>query len=498
MSEITKRWGDLDPIECSKCVQNSVNQIGLVCPYSLSASLQLEGCYIRYEHFDFLGKLDTSLRYKKCNKNVVSNDVEFLRRRDDVLGDLQARRNSDFRVSNSGLVEGYAQCLGDLSAENCNSCMAEAVMKLTRFCGSAVSGDVFLGQCYARYWKSGHYNDDEPDSSNEDQVGKSIAIIVGVVLGLAILVVVLSICKNAMFWTENFVQWSPMDTYLATIHRQGAAVWGGATTFNCLMRYAHPQVKLIDFSPGEKYLVTYSRHEPSNPRDANRVVINIFDVRTGKVMRDFKGNANDFAIEDTGDTFSLVDKKSLKVESVMDFSWSPIDPILALFVPELGGGNQPARVISTLRIGASASPDIFLHLLPSLFSNPHDLHIDERLSIPLPLSLPVSAGRRSLKVHCVADNISSTKTNPDSLCLSNADLAALGEGIPRLERLRLIWCSNISSDSLKFLAYKCTFLKSLDLQGCFFGDQGLAAIGQCCKQLEDLNLRFCEGLKWFH
>lgn len=44
------------------------------------------------------------------------------------------------------------------------------------------------------------------------------------------------------------------------------------------------------------------------------------------------------------ETFSLVDKKSLKVENVMDFSWSPTDPILALFVPELGGGNQPARV----------------------------------------------------------------------------------------------------------------------------------------------------------
>lgn len=44
------------------------------------------------------------------------------------------------------------------------------------------------------------------------------------------------------------------------------------------------------------------------------------------------------------ETFSLIDKKSLKVENVMDFSWSPTDPILALFVPELGGGNQPARV----------------------------------------------------------------------------------------------------------------------------------------------------------
>ncbi|KAL3516745.1 hypothetical protein ACH5RR_023647 [Cinchona calisaya] len=180
------------------------------------------------------------------------------------------------------------------------------------------------------------------------------------------------------FWTDSFVQWSPLGTYLATLHRQGAAVWGGATTFNRLMRYAHPQVKLIDFSPGERFLVTYSSHEPSNPRDTHRVVLNIFDVRSGKLMRDFKGSADEFAIGGTGgvsgvswpvfrwdggkddqyfarigknvvsvyetETFTLIDKKSMKVENVMDFSWSPTDPILALFVPELGGGNQPARV----------------------------------------------------------------------------------------------------------------------------------------------------------
>lgn len=31
-------------------------------------------------------------------------------------------------------------------------------------------------------------------------------------------------------------------------------------------------------------------------------------------------------------------------------------------------------------------------------------------------------------------------------------------------------------------------------KGCYAGDHGLAAVGECCKQLEDLNLRFCEGL----
>ncbi|GMN54331.1 hypothetical protein TIFTF001_023453 [Ficus carica] len=176
-------------------------------------------------------------------------------------------------------------------------------------------------------------------------------------------------------WTESFVQWSPLGTYLATFHRQGAAIWGGASTFNQLMRYAHPQVSLIDFSPGEKYLVTCSCHETSNPLDANKVVVNIFNVRAGKMMRNFKGTTNDF-LTGLGDlplwpafkwgggkddkyfarmgknlisvyeteTFSLIDKKSIKVENVADFSWSPTEPILALFVPELGGGNQPARV----------------------------------------------------------------------------------------------------------------------------------------------------------
>ncbi|KAH7574014.1 hypothetical protein JRO89_XS03G0240100 [Xanthoceras sorbifolium] len=116
--------------------------------------------------------------------------------------------------------------------------------------------------------------------------------------------------------------WSPLGTYLATVHRQGAAVWG-------------------------EILVTYSSHEPSTRGDANRVIINIFDVRTGKVMRDFRGSADEFAVGGTGSVcWSVLAcfQKSLKVENVMDFCWSPTDPILALYVPELGGGNQPARV----------------------------------------------------------------------------------------------------------------------------------------------------------
>ncbi|KAL0733892.1 hypothetical protein Bca4012_010102 [Brassica carinata] len=180
------------------------------------------------------------------------------------------------------------------------------------------------------------------------------------------------------YWTESYVQWSPLGTYLVTLHKQGAAVWGGADTFTRLMRYQHNMVKLVDFSPGEKYLVTYHSQEPSNPRDASKVEIKVFDVRTGRMMRDFKGSADEFSIGGPGgvagaswpvfrwaggkddkyfaklskntisvyetETFGLIDKKSIKVDNVVDICWSPTDSILSLFVPEQGGGNQPAKV----------------------------------------------------------------------------------------------------------------------------------------------------------
>ncbi|MCO5602862.1 hypothetical protein L7F22_057001 [Adiantum nelumboides] len=152
------------------------------------------------------------------------------------------------------------------------------------------------------------------------------------------------------FWTESFVQWSPLGTYLATIHRQGAAVWGETTTFNRITRFIHRQ----------------------------KVILNVFDVRTGKVLREFKGTADDYATGGVGGvsgvswpvfrwaggkddkyfarigknaisvyetvTMGLLDKKSVKVDNVADFSWSPTDSILACFVPEGNGRNEPARV----------------------------------------------------------------------------------------------------------------------------------------------------------
>ena len=74
-----------------------------------------------------------------------------------MLSDLESTQLG-YKVSRSGLVEGYAQCVGDLSPSDCTACLAESVGKLKNLCGSAVAAEVYLAQCYAHYWGSGYYD----------------------------------------------------------------------------------------------------------------------------------------------------------------------------------------------------------------------------------------------------------------------------------------------------------------------------------------------------
>jgi len=217
---------------------------------------------------------------------------------------------------------------------------------------------------------------------------------------------------NRTRWTESYVQWSPLGTYLTTFHLQGIALWGGPT-WERIMRYPHPGVRLVDFSPDEKYMVTWSpepiqvpENAPQGPQffapedEGNRVAV--WEVRTGHLLRTFpvqqeetmgpngaavKGFSWPF-LKWSGDSkycakltpgkhisvyklpsMGLLDQKSIKIDSVVDFEWCPLgdkdkdaleiwqdgknanlpknfkkprDNMLVYWQPEVQ--NQPARV----------------------------------------------------------------------------------------------------------------------------------------------------------
>jgi len=195
-------------------------------------------------------------------------------------------------------------------------------------------------------------------------------------------------------WTETFVRWSPKGTYLTSMHSQGVQLWGGQN-WSRQKRFMHPGVNLVDFSPDEKYLTTWS-HAPMQVDEGNPVLsieedgknYIIWDIATGKplcsfVTLDLPGPTNDadgnpikkkiqwpafkwsadakyVARMNPGQSISvyelprmnLMKKTSIKIEGVMDFEWCPSNPqrenrkeyeqLFCYWTPELG--SNPAKV----------------------------------------------------------------------------------------------------------------------------------------------------------
>ena len=199
---------------------------------------------------------------------------------------------------------------------------------------------------------------------------------------------------DRQFWTEVFVQWSPMGTYIATMHKKGVQLWGGPN-WSRQTRFPHPDCNMIDFSPAEKYITTWSfkpievnEDDPvlSVEEDGKNYII--WDVATGKPLRSFQthdlpGPAVDennmpvkkkipwpafkWSSDDKyvarmldGQSISvyelpkmgLLDKTTIKIDGVRDFEWAPASPqregvknyeqLLCYWTPEIG--SNPAKV----------------------------------------------------------------------------------------------------------------------------------------------------------
>lgn len=185
--------------------------------------------------------------------------------------------------------------------------------------------------------------------------------------------------KDRSFWTEApFIQWSPQGTYLATVHMQGVAIWGG-DDFRRIRRFSHKNAQRLAFSQCEKFVYIYTDIPPEG-RQAPRFALSVYEVTTGRKLRVFEGSQEDHAIgaarrpdggmaypafkwsssTDDGHAFLavmrknaisiyqapemiLLDKKSIKADGIQSFEWSPADPILCAYQEEQG--NLPARVV---------------------------------------------------------------------------------------------------------------------------------------------------------
>ncbi|GAV60485.1 Stress-antifung domain-containing protein [Cephalotus follicularis] len=187
--------GDLSVPDCSTCVASSVSQLGTLCSRACGGAVQLQGCYVKYDNTTFLGVEDTSVVLKKCGPSV-GYDGETMGVRDTVMASLLSGGGL-YRVSGAEEVQGVAQCVGDLSGEECQDCLSEAIKRLKSDCGVAVYGDMYLGKCYARYSTKGSPSNSQAQNDNSSNgAQKAFAIVIGLLAGVALLIIFLTFLRR--------------------------------------------------------------------------------------------------------------------------------------------------------------------------------------------------------------------------------------------------------------------------------------------------------------
>lgn len=168
-------------------------------------------------------------------------------------------------------------------------------------------------------------------------------------------------------FTPATVTWSNKGSYLISLHQQGLKTWGGEN-FELIRRISHPEVKLVDFSPNEKYMVSFSSEGiklPTDEEETKSFVFNkeneghtivIWELATGLPLKTFalppnikmqevkshwplikwsydskyfaRKGPDALAIYESED-MTLLDKKIMSIQGLQDFQFAPAGVCLA-------------------------------------------------------------------------------------------------------------------------------------------------------------------------
>lgn len=129
----------------------------------------------------------------------MSNSDSVMGVRDAVLASVVSGDGTyrAYRVGGSGNVRVVAQCVQDLSYNECQDCLSEAAGQLKAACANAVKGDLYLAKCYVRFSEGGDSSSGNSGNNEDDEVEKTLAILIGLIAGVALIIVFLSFLSKA-------------------------------------------------------------------------------------------------------------------------------------------------------------------------------------------------------------------------------------------------------------------------------------------------------------
>ncbi|WMV17798.1 hypothetical protein MTR67_011183 [Solanum verrucosum] len=202
--------GDLSNVDSYKCVNGVPILIDKLCGSNpVVARIQLYGFYMLYEVSGFPQISGMEMLFKTCSgKNAPGSGFE--ERRDTAFSTLEngMASSNGFYTTSYQSVYTMGQCEGDVGSADCADCVKNAVQKAQVECGSSVSGQIFLHKCFIGYSNSPNgvprtsssSSDWSPASSSGSgqNVGKTVAIILGGVAGVGFILICVLFARNQM------------------------------------------------------------------------------------------------------------------------------------------------------------------------------------------------------------------------------------------------------------------------------------------------------------
>ncbi|MED6160548.1 hypothetical protein PIB30_052373 [Stylosanthes scabra] len=158
---------DVSPEKCKMCIDQAVNNVTSECTTSKEAAVFVRFCFLRYSDRDFFGKADENPRIFLLNLEDYGGHVStFNKEVSDMMYTLRhvvadeipegsrrfAYMEQNMKDNRSRTLYGMAKCTPDLPPDECNSCLVDAVAKITEVCCKGkIGGRVFFPSCGLRF-----------------------------------------------------------------------------------------------------------------------------------------------------------------------------------------------------------------------------------------------------------------------------------------------------------------------------------------------------------
>ncbi|KAJ9566140.1 hypothetical protein OSB04_002106 [Centaurea solstitialis] len=162
--------GDIKPGACLRCVDDAARQLRQVCPEQIEAGGWYDTCFLRYSNrstgietgisvYSWNSRNVSDSSYEQWNQTVL---VLLVRLRQEAAGGDQLRKYASGNMTAPGLstIYGMMQCTPDLSAKECDDCLAQATAEIRESGnGRRLGGRAYYTpSCVIRYENDSFFN----------------------------------------------------------------------------------------------------------------------------------------------------------------------------------------------------------------------------------------------------------------------------------------------------------------------------------------------------